>query len=353
MRRLVLALVLACVPVSAALAQTRFSEAEARARPVEVTEAGFADAVAPLLADCRTAGSASAIRSCVTGRRRTGRTQLRATYLLELPGASHLRFGSYEAASGGFRIALEGLVLRRASAPGVLATAPTLGGRLPHGHVAKLGFARVASADAAPWLATHAPSDFEIRLLVRIGDDFADEAAPDPAARYGVRIEVLGMQIYGVRSGDVLVDTYADLLPPPLARLEERTRLFAHDATHEGLFLASEGTEVVLDAALLERSPGETATHAALIQTVGATRTELLRMTAPCCTASIDVRRHGPTKILAILTEQAPAPGAPGRGRVVLFTWNREAARFENAAEWEGANGSAPPAWVLDPGVDP
>lgn len=349
MRRLVFLLaVLATTRVSA---QSRFAEAEVRA--TEVDAARFADDVAMLLADCTAATSAAAKRSCVTARRRAGRDALRATYLVELPAASMLRFGSYETANEGFRVYVNGFSFRRSDGPGVLATAPTLAGRLPRAHVARAGFVHVAAADAGLWLSTHSPDDYAIRAIVRLAEDFEDTAAPNANERYGVRLEVLGIQVYGVRSGEVLVDSYAVILPPALARLEERTRLWSHQEQQEALFVANDGTEVVLSARLDPREPGSTVDAASLVQTVGATRTDLLRTSAPCCTASIDVRRHGSTKLLAIVTEQVATTGVPGRGRVVLLEWSRASARFEQRAEWVGANDAAPPAWVLDPNAEP
>jgi len=349
MRCLVLAVVLSIA--AHASAQTRFAEAEARA--VDVEESRFADSVAAVLADCTNAASASARRACVTARRRAGRDALRATYLVEMPADTYVRFGSYESANEGFRIYVRGFVFRRTGAPGVLATASTLGGLLPRAHIAKVGFVRVAEADAAVWLRAHSPSDLSLRAIVRLGDDFDDSAAPAPNDRYGVRLEVLGVQIYGNSTGDVLFDSYAAAVPQAPSRLEERTRLYGRDEHREGVFVANDGVEVVLDATLAPRAEGAANETAILVQTVGALRSEILRTAAPCCSASIDVSRHGSTKLLAIVTEEAPTTGSAGRGRVVLLVWNRASLTFEQRAEWVGTNGSAPPAWVLDPNVDP
>lgn len=336
---------------SHASAQARFADAAARA--VETDAARFAQEAAVLLADCSGAPTATAKRSCITARRRAGRTVLRTDFLVETSAAGNVRFGSYERASGGFRVYVDGFVFRRDGAPGILATAPPLGGRLPHGHIAKVGFVHVANGDAALWVSTHPLESYSLRVIFRLGDDFEDSAAPAVGDRYGVRLEIVGAQIYGDTSGEVLVDSFGVVVPPALSRLEERTRLWSHDEQREGLFIASDGTEVVLDAMLEVRDPGQTETTAVLAQTVGATRTELVRVSAPCCSSSIDVRRHGPTKILAILTEQAPSTGTAGRGRVVLLTWNRATNRFEQRAEWVGSNVASPPAWVLDPNIDP
>lgn len=336
-------------PAPSVVAQLRFSTIEQSAR--EVAPDRLADELSVLLTDCTQSPSPSAKRSCISNRRRAGRDVLRNTYLIELPAAGHVRFGSYEPSNGGFRIFVDGFALPPREAGGVLSTAPTRFGLLPSGQTIGTGFGVVPWISAAPWLEVHRPSELTLRVIVRAGDDFEDPNASDVRARYGVRLVVVGIQIFANASGDVLVDTLADHPPPAPPPLTDRMRLWSHEVRAETLFVASEDTQVDLNVRIEPREPGDTSMTAVLMQNVGANATELYRVTTPCCSSSIDVERQGSSKLLVIVTEQSAAAGGLGSGRVVLFEWT--GGTFVQRAEWVGSNGSVPPAWVLDPNVDP
>jgi hypothetical protein len=342
---------LAAFAPGAAFGQSRFAEAEASAH--EVAASALADEVAVLLADCTNEPSPTAKRTCITNRRRAGRNALRATYLVELPAAGHVRYGAYEPSNGGFRIYVDGFRLPPRNAGGLLATAPTSFGLSPANEVVAEGFALVPWITATTWLEVNRPSELTLRVIVRLGEDFEDLNASDPRERYGIRLHVVGVQIFSNASGSVLVDTFASRVPAAPPALADRTRLWSQDERAEALFVASDGTQVNLNVRIEPREPGSTSMTALLMQTVEANSVEIFRVTTPCCSSSIDVRRHGAAKVLAIVTEQSADRGGTGRGRVILLTWDADARLFVQRAEWAGTNGSSPPAWVLDPGVDP
>lgn len=349
-----LAIVVACAGSMfprMASAQTRFSTAAASAR--EVAADRLADEVGVVLADCTSAANLSAKRGCISARRRAGRDVLRATYLVELPAASLVRIGPYEPSNGGFRIFVGGFRVPTRAAGGALATAPTTMGLMPAAQVVGTGFALVPWISAPAWLQVHRPEELTLRVLVRLGDDFEDPGAPEPNARYGVRLVVAGIQIFSNATGDTVMDTFADRVPPAPQPLVDRVRLWSHDVRAETLFTASDGTIADLNVRIEPRDPGSTSMTALLMQTVNATSIELFRVTTPCCSASIDVRRHGSEKVLVIVTEQSSEVSGTGRGRVVLLQWNSDARLFEERADWVGTNGAPPPAWVLDSQIDP
>lgn len=349
--RFFLALAFVVAAATPAAAQRSFEAAAARAVPVPVDT--LADTVGALLEDCTQVSEGAARRSCVSARRRSGRAELRRTYLLEFAGEGRLGFGTYEPGPGGFRVRLRAFVLPRAGGPGVLATSPTNYGVVPDTSVAAEGFVEVSYLEAEALLATLTPNDLHVRLLVRIGDDFEDPNAPEPRARYGARLVVAGMEIRSLSTGAVVVDTYATRTPPPPPRLVDRARLWSHEEHAETVFLAADGTEIVLSVRLEARTPGDTSQTAVLMQTFGASSIEITRVVAPCCSSSIDIRAHGPNSILAIVTEQSSATGDVGRGRVLLLGFDPRTRLFEPRAEWVGSNREPPPAWVLDPNVDP
>lgn len=349
MRYAALGLLLSCFG-SHAFAQSRFSSAAREAR--EVSANTFADEVASLLEDC-TQGSTVANRSCADARRRRGRELLRTTYLLELPAEGRLSFGTYEPANGGFRVYLGGFLLRRTSGAGVLATAATARGALPPRQVVEEGFVVVPFVDSERWLSAHVASDLTIRFLVRLGGDYQDPQAPDAAMRYGVRLEVVGAQVYGNASGDVIVDTYTQNVPAAPPRLDERTRLWSHTQRSEAVAFGPDGTETLLHVRLEPHEPGDPSMTAILMQNVGASQREILRFDAPCCSSSIDLVPHGAYKLLAIVTERSSDAGAAGRGRVILLDWHADEHSFTQRAEWVGSNDSEPPAWVRDPEAEP
>lgn len=349
MRYAALGLLFFCLG-NGASAQSGFTSAARDAREVSAT--GFADEVASLLEDC-TQGSTVANRSCADARRRRARELLRTRFLLELPAEGHLSFGTYEPANGGFRVYLGGFLLRRNGGSGVLATAATARGTLPPYQVVDEGFVVVPFVDAERWLETHPPNGLAIRYLVRLGSDYQDPQAPDPGMRYGVRLEIVGAQVYAEASGDVVVDTFAQNVPAAPPRLDARTRLWSHTQRSEAIAYGPDGTETLLHVRLEPREPGNPTMTAILMQNVGAVQREILRFEAPCCSSSIDLVPHGAYKLLAIVTERSSEAGATGRGRVILLDWHADEHGFTQRAEWAGTNDAEPPAWVRDPEAEP
>lgn len=316
---------------------------------VEVPE-DVASWAAPLLVDCR-GRSAAAERQCAQGRSRATAAQLRGTYVLDVAGRGRVSIAPYEAHNGGFRVRLPGLVFAR-PAGGLVATGRVTEGLLAPQVLAE-GFVRVSREAAGRFVATNALDKLRVRVVFRVGEHFTDAAAIDRARGYGVTLEVLGAQVYNEDTGTVLADSLARGNVPGAgsAMLMGRTVLWSRAAREEAAWLAPTGETVLFHTRIepVADQPGTLSTT--VLATYDGAPMEIVRFVAPCCTAAVDLRPHGPG-VLMIITEVASQGASAGRGRVLFLAW-RPDHRFEIAARWEGDNRSAPPAWLRDPSAVP
>lgn len=343
------ALVVACVlaVVAPVHAQT-FSELERTAAEAPedlVTWAG------PLLTDCR-ARAGAAERQCVASRRRAAASQLRGTYIVDLPAAGRASVSPYEAHNNGFRIRFPGLAFTRPGTPGVVSTAPFVRGAMSP-HLLAEGFAPVSREAAGRFRAGNAITNLRVRVVFRVGADWVDAAATDPARGFGVTLEVLGAQVYNEQTGSVLADSrFSPSVGGGAPMLMSRLVLWNRESRGEAVWLAPNGETVLFHTRIepVANQPGTLETT--VFTTHAASPVEVVRFVAPCCSATVDLAPHG-AGVLMIITEVASTRGSTGRGRVLFLRWVAEQNRFEIAARWEGDNRSEPPAWLRDPAAIP
>lgn len=326
-------------------AQGRFSDLERSATEVPSELDRWA---APLLVDCRGRPPADA-RRCVAARRGQRTALARRTFYVELPPETHVVLGPYEPTAGGFHVSVAGLAFEGPDGRGRLSTRPFVAGAMPEHRIGE-GFVAVPRDRAAAFASANTPGSLVLRLVFRVGDEWEDASRPGSPEGYGVAMTILGLQVFHSSSGQVLVDTTrADAVPPFPPRLDGRAPLWTETHARDVAFVAPDGETLVL-AGRVSPSPSPEGTRdAVLLLTRGGEVSELLRFSAPCCSAAIDARPLGTERVLAILTEQASSQGNPGRGEVVLLVWDPRASTLVARARWGGANGESPPSWATDP----
>lgn len=336
---------LAVVGSPRAHAQPRFSELERAATEVPAELGAWA---APLLVDCRGRAPAEA-RRCLASRRSQRTALARRSFYVELPPETHVVVGPYEPTAGGFHVRVPGFAFEGPDGRGRLSTRPFVSGSMPEHRLGE-GFVAVPRERAAAFVAANEPASLVLRLVFRLGDEWEDASRPGSPDGYGVTMTVLGLQVFHSSSGQVLVDTTrTEALPPFPARLDGRAPIWTETSARDVAYATPDGRILVLAGRVSPSLGPDGAREAVLLLARGGEVSELLRFSAPCCSATIDARPLGDERVLAILTERASTETSPGRGEAVLLVWDRDASTLVARARWSGANGESPPAWVTDP----
>lgn len=277
-------------------------------------------------------------RRCERHRRRDQRALRATSWLLSIPAQGHVEAGPYEHVREGLLMRVPDLILPVDG--GLLTTRAPEDGAIARYSIGER-FYRIPPDRAQRWFNRNSVSRMQLRVVFRFAEEW------ETRTRRGVVIRPLAVQVFNNSTGDVMIDSTVDPEIPAggPALLHERVMVWDRSALREARWRAPDGTPLLFSVRV--EHAGEDAQTPILLLNRTVQPAELRRFRAPCCTSSLALIPRGERGVLVVFTERRPSEGDPGHGEVHLYEWTDGDLRHR--AQWAGANGDNPPAWITDP----